>query len=308
MKIYDAIVVGGGAAGLSASIYLARSNRSVLVIDKGDGRSKGKQLNENYLGFPKGIVASKLSAQGKVQALKFGAEFSDDIILKATSKNLARGKKLYSLKGKNTTYKSRGLILATGVKDIFPSFPGAEKFIGISIFWCIMCDAWKVRDKRVVVVGMDTHSAKTCLRLLNYTKHLSFLVPSEKGEEEIEPAVIKELKKRKIPLHFGTLQEVRGKHGYVTGIITDGNELIETDYIFSKLGYTIQNEIAVELSAVLEGKGFIKVDKNQRTSLPFLYAAGDVCNDTSHQIVTAAHQGAVAASSLDEDLLEDFQK
>lgn len=308
MKTYDAIVIGGGPAGLSAAIYLARANRSVLVMDRGDGRSKGRQLNENYLGFPKGIAARKLVELGRLQAQKFGAEFEDDIILDVTSRKASKGKKLFTLEGKRKKYYARGLILATGVKDIFPSFPRAEDFIGTSIFWCMMCDAWKVKNKKVVVVGIDTAAVKTCLKLLNYTKDLLFLIHCEKGSEDIDDKVMKELKKRNIPIRYGSIKNIRGIKGKMKSIITESDENIRADFIFSKLGYSIQNDIGNMLGATIESKGFIKVDKDQRTSVPFLYAAGDVTNDTSHQIVTAAHQGAVAGTSLDEDLLEDFQR
>ena len=307
MKIYDAIVIGGGPAGLSAAIYLARSNRSVLVIDKGDGRSKGKQLNENYLGFPKGIKAKKLSELGKEQAERFGAEFCGDIVLKASCEKKGK-KRLYKLRGKNKEYQGRGLIIATGVRDIFPSFPGAEKYIGTSIFWCMMCDAWKVKNKKVLVVGVDDHSVQTALRLLNYTKEVSFLVHCAEGESEISQKSFNAMKKHGIHVYSGSIAKVSGKDGHVRSVITAEGQTIKTQYIFSKLGYTIQNEIAEELGAAIESKGFIKCDADMRTSMPFLYAAGDVTNDTSHQIVSAAHQGAVAGTSLDEDLMEDFQK
>jgi len=307
MKSYDIIVIGGGPGGLSAAIYAARFMRSVLVIDKGDGRSKGKQINENYLGFPKGIAARRLGILGKQQAEKFGVTFTRDIILSSSCKKTAKSQS-FTLKGKEAVYRSKALIVATGVKDIFPTFPHSENFLGKSIFWCIMCDGWKIRDKKVLIVGFDDMAAKTCLRLLNFTKDISILINCKEEDISIKPSDMKELKKRKIDIHYGNIAKAKGKKGMLESVTTDTGEEIKTEYIFSKLGYKVQSDIAQELGAVIESKGFIKTDENQRTSVPFLYAAGDVTNDTSHQILTAAHQGAVAAASADEDLLEKYQK
>jgi thioredoxin reductase (NADPH) len=268
-------------------------------------------LNQNYLGFPKGIKAHELVDKGKVQAESFGAEFKSDFILHINKKQKKLKNKtipLFVLKGVEGSYTSRALIIATGVKDIFPSFEGAEQCIGKSIFWCMMCDAWKTRGKKVLVMGVDDHAAKTCLKLLNYSKDISFLIHCGEGQEEISEQVMKLLKMKKIPIYTDTIASVRHKNGVLKDIHLSSGKIIQADVIFSKLGYAIQNDLALELKAKIHSKGFIETDIDQRTNVPFVYAAGDITNDTSHQIVTAAHQGAVAAASVDEDLLEDWQK
>jgi thioredoxin reductase (NADPH) len=147
-KIYDSIIIGSGPAGLSASIYLARFNRSVLSIDKEDGRSTYQQVNENYLGFIDGIHATHLRDIGKRQAEKFGAEF-----IYGEVEDISNKDGTFEITGELFAYKSRTLIFATGVKDLFPEIKGIEEYIGKSLFWCITCDGCKTVGKKIIVVG-----------------------------------------------------------------------------------------------------------------------------------------------------------
>lgn len=303
MKTYDCIILGGGPAGLSAAIYMARFNRSVLVIDGGEGRTTSAQINQNYLGFPKGIPAKKLSRLGREQAKYFGAKFAADRVLKA--RKIASG---FTLKGENMSYKSRTLILCTGVKDMYPSFPGLFNYIGKSLFWCIICDGYKTKGKRLVIVGHDDKAVATATQFINFTRKITFLTNCDEGADHISKRGLDALKKAKIPVVYGSITKIHGKRGMLNRIELDNGKILQADYMFNKQGYTPNSVLAGQLGAVIEGEGFIKTDKEQKTNVPLLYAAGDVTSDAAHQIITAAHQGSVAATSANEDLLLDFQK
>lgn len=133
MKVYESIIVGGGPAGLSAAIYLARFNRSVLIIDKEkDGRWDTYEVNENYLGFPEGIKVRELRERGLVQAKKFGAEYIVDHIYKARKDG-----DHFIVESQDNSYKCKTLILATGVVDLFPHFDKWRDYVGRSLFWCM---------------------------------------------------------------------------------------------------------------------------------------------------------------------------
>lgn len=303
MRTYDSIIVGGGPAGLSAAIYLARAMRSVLVIDRGHGRAAGKQINENYLGFPKGIKASHLLELGKIQAKKFHVEFADDKV--GTIKKSA---KAFSIKGEKASYKSRTLILCTGVRDHFPSFSGWETYLGKSLFWCIVCDGYKVRNKKLAIIGHDDKAVRTATQFINYTDKITFITNCDHGGDCISKRGLARLKKAKIKFNCGIIRKVHGKAGMMKKVELDSGEVIEADFMFNKQAYGPNSELAASLGAIIEGEGFIKVDINQRSNIPHLYAAGDVTSDSSHQIVTAAHEGSIAAISANEDLLLPFQK
>lgn len=170
MKLYDCVIIGGGPAGLSAAIYLARFNRTVLVLDKEDqGRWDTKELNQNYLGFPEGIHARQLRELGRQQAMSFGAKYKVDEIL---SVQRCEEENQFEILTEKSKYLSRTIIISTGVKDIYPSFENIKEYLGKSLFWCITCDGWKTRDKKVAIIGNNDEAVSTCMQFLNFTKEL----------------------------------------------------------------------------------------------------------------------------------------
>ena len=148
MKLYDCIIIGGGFAGISAAIYLARFNRSVTVIDSGSGRWDTHEINENYLGFPNGIATKELRQKGIEQARRFSAEFISD-----TVQSIKKPSEIFICRGQENEYAAKTIILATGVVDNFPHFPNWREYVGRSLFWCITCDGYKTQNRKIVVIG-----------------------------------------------------------------------------------------------------------------------------------------------------------
>ena len=133
---YDAIIVGGGPAGLSAAISVARAARSVLLFDaERPGRSDWSQVNHNYLGFPDGISIIDLCSRGRAHAEQFGVHVIDAVV-----GTIERGADGFTVTSAKKTYHGRGLILATGVTDNWVKFPGFEQYIGKTMHWCITRD------------------------------------------------------------------------------------------------------------------------------------------------------------------------
>ncbi len=178
MKVYDSIIVGGGPAGTTAAIYLGRYNRSVLIIDKRQGRSTYPQVNENYLGFPQGVQAKKLRSLGHKQARNFGAEIITGQVVSINQTNT-----YFIVSTKKELYHAKSIILATGVVDILPQIPEIDEYVGKSLFWCITCDGYKTKGKKVVIIGQNDEAVTTCLQFLNYTKDLVFLLNCDTPKE-----------------------------------------------------------------------------------------------------------------------------
>ncbi len=302
MKKYDTIIVGAGPAGLSAAIYLGRFRREVLVIDDDDGRSTYSQINDNYLGFPNGIAASDLRKLGKKQAEKFNVEFAKDEIT-----NIQGEKDNLTIYG-DKTYLAKTLVLATGVTDKFPLFENSKEFIGKSMFWCITCDGFRAINQRTIVVGNDDEAATNCLDLLNYTKHLTLLTNNDKGEESISPQKKAILKKHGIPIVEACIVNVEGEDGMIFSVNIDNGSSIPASLIFNYQGSTPNCSLAFKLNLKCTAKGFIIVDKTQKTSKEGVYAVGDVSTGHSHQIVAAVCEGGIAAEAINYELYEDFQK
>jgi thioredoxin reductase (NADPH) len=307
MKKYDSIIVGGGPAGLSAAIYLARYARSALVIDQGfGGRWQSHEVNENYLGFPRGIAARRLRELGRRQARHFGVQF-----VRGKATEARQDKNGIHVRTKSKDFLGRTLIIATGVRDILPNIADYKDYWGRTMFWCITCDGWKTRGARVVVVGRNDEAAVTCLQFLNYTRNVSLVTNCPPGEDRISDEVRDRYKKLKVPLreaHIKHLIPKKGKKGVMDYVVLDDGRRIRADFMFSHQGSLPRIALARQLGLELSRSGFIETDEEQRTNVPFVYAAGDVTRMFAHQVVTAAHEGAQAASTANYDIYEPEQQ
>jgi thioredoxin reductase (NADPH) len=306
MKSYDCIVIGGGPAGLSAAIYLGRARRSVLVVDAGRGRTEWNQLNENYLGFPKGIRSRELVKRGRKQAENFGAEFSASEVLEIEYNNDRSFTLTFDKSGGESTLRARSLIFATGVTDVWPPFQNAKRYVGHSLFWCIACDGFKTCGKKVVVLGNSDPAATTALQLLNYTRDVTFLCSGEQFDVSAEKQ--KQMEERDIPICHGRIEKAIGKAQKLQRLEIHGGLHLELDCLFSVLGQVPNSQLAARLGVHLEESGCIKVDAEMLTNIPGVYGAGDVTNQPAQQVATAAHQGALAGTSANYFLYEDAQR
>lgn len=297
---YDAVIVGGGPAGLSAAIYLARFERSVLVIDEGEGRSTAHQVNENYLGFPRGIAARELRRKGAAQAKRFGAE-----ILEASVLSVRRNGKRFELRCGRRRIEAGAIVLATGVVDHFPEIEGIERYIGRSLFWCITCDGWRTRGKRVVLIGRDDEAATTAMQFLEFTDRVTLITNA--GRIACSAGKQAELGDCGIEVRRARLTAFEGTRRTIRAVVTSKGERIPADLVFSLQGSTPNNGLARKLGLKLR-EGYIVVDSEQRTSRARVYAAGDITKHHAHQVVTAAHEGAMAAQAANYDLYAPNQR
>lgn len=296
----DAAIVGGGPAGLAAAVNLARALRSVLVFDRPQpGRSDYPQINHNYLGFPEGVPARELREQGMAQAKRFGARFCESEVM--AIRRVAGGFAVEGAGGESC--QARGVILATGVHDNWTRFPGFEAFVGRSLHWCVVCDGYEMQGKRVVVAGNDDEAATTALQLRRFTPDVTLV--TNDGVLGLTPEGADRLARRGLQVVIGRIARGRPREdepGMLGSLqLADGREL-PTEHLFSVQGAAPQTALARSLGVQLSDSGYITVDTEQRTSQPFIYAAGDCTRLFAHQIATAAHEGATAAQTLNTDL------
>ena len=294
---FDAVIIGGGPAGLTAAIYLARSLRSVAVFDcDRPARSDWVQVNHNYLGFPAGISIVDLGKRGRAQAEQYGARFYET---EATS--ISRLDSEFEVTAGQHKLCGRAVILATGVTDNWVEFPGYEEFIGRSMHWCIVCDGYEMQGQRVLVVGDDDHAAQVAMQMVRFTDDVSLLVRMEASE--MDRRLRQALSARGIRVISGEIATARAREpGVFDAVVLAGGGEIEVDHLFSEQGARPNVALAESLGIDLTDEGYIRVDTEARTSIAGIYAAGDVTRLFSHQVVTAAHEGATAATSLAYDL------
>jgi thioredoxin reductase (NADPH) len=288
---YETLVIGGGPAGLTAALMLARFARTVAVFDAGQGRSTWHQTNHNYLGFPGGIPARKLRELGRRQLAEY--EHADCIDHKI--EHIRQEDDWFIATGQAGEWRGRAVIIATGVVDHYPHFEGWDECVGRSMFWCINCDGYACTGHRVVVAGNTNDTASETLQLQRFTKQLTLLTNSQ--ECHISDDYLARLDTAGIPVIRDKIDAVHAKDGYLQQIITQQGRTIELDQLFSVQGSTPQSDLAVQLGAWVDEMGFICVDTEQKTNVPGVFAAGDVTGLHSHQISTAVHEGNQAAAA-----------
>ena len=299
IQTYDALIVGGGPAGLAAAVYLARACRTVAVFDcKRPGRSDWAQTNHNYLGFPEGITAVELTQRGRQQAERFGATFFD-----AEVTRVWRQDTVFSARTADLTLHGRALLLAPGVRDRWVTFPGYEEYIGRSMHWCIVCDGFEMQGKRVLVVGNDEQTAEEAIQMRGFTRDVAVLTNS--GSLGLRPETVDQLDERGIRLIVGRISGARSrKKGYFEAILLEGGMEVELDHLFSVQGADPVNDLPRSLGVTTTPEGYVIADREGRTDVPGVYVAGDVTPRHSHQIGTAVFEGATAASALNHELFQ----
>ncbi|HUR51425.1 MAG TPA: NAD(P)/FAD-dependent oxidoreductase [Mycobacteriales bacterium] len=293
----DALVVGGGPAGLSAALYLARFLRSVLVFDSGDGRSTHAQTNHNYLGFPDGIGALDLRANGRKQLERYPHA---RIVPQHVDSAVREEDGTFTVSCGSVSWHGRVVVLATGVTDSYPEFEGCSSYVGTSVFWCITCDGYENQGRDLVVVGNDDAAAGEALQLRSLSDRVRLLTNAD--EVGISGSLRRRLDAYGIPLIHDRIASAEGAEGQLQCLVTAGGDRLELDAMFSLQGATPETGLAQALGVDLDGSGYVVIDTEQKTSVEGVYAAGDATCLHSHQVAAAVHEGAQAACAANHHL------
>jgi len=295
-KTYDIIIVGAGPAGLTAGIYAARIGLKTLILEGNlpGGRAIDAPMVENFPGFPDGIAGAELMQKMADQAKKFGAElkFPEEVI----NINLSGETKVVNTK--KETYQARVLILSTGAQRKKLLVPGETEFLGQGVSYCPICDGAFFKDLAVAVVGSGDEAANDALFMTKIARKVTMI--SGKEEMEVSEALREKLEeKMNFEVMLNSMVEaIEGETSVkairIVDTKTSKQQSIPTDGVFISLGRVPMTQIVQKAGIEVDQMGCIKVDRQQRTNVEGVFAAGD-CTCGGMQIVTAAGEGAAAA-------------
>ena len=302
-QFYDAIVIGGGPAGLTAALYMAREGLDTLVIERaGLGGQVGiTQTVDNFPGFDEGISGGELADRLGRQARRFGAE----ILTQAVDTLVQQGPYVCAITAGDTEYGANAILLATGARYRRLNVPGEEELLGICIHFCATCDGAFYKGGRLLVIGGGNSGFEEGLFLTRYAKQVDIVEhnPQVKASQILQEQVAQQPNMQVITNH-----EVVGFKGarrleavYVKDRATGETKEWHYDGVFVFIGLSPNNQL-VDGKVQTDAGGFLVTDKTLMTSWKGVFAAGDVRAGATKQAASAAGEGATAALMIREYL------
>lgn len=276
--MYDVIIVGAGPAGISASLYIKRSNLKPLVFYSDKSSLEKTDAIENYYGFKNKITGKELYDSGIGQAEKIGVEIKKEEVIKIENLD-----KIFYITTTKGNYKSKSVILATGNKKNKPSIKGIDEFEGKGISYCAICDGFFYKNKEVCVIGSGNYAISETNDLINIAKHVTILTNGQ---------VAPEIRAENVSINTKKIKEIKGEERVKNIEFEDGTESHSIDGIFVAQGVAGSLEFAKKLGVIIKNNA-ISVNEKMETNVKGLYACGD-CTGGLLQVSKAVYEGTIA--------------
>jgi len=295
---WDTVVIGGGPGGLTGALYLARFRRRVLLIDAGGSRAAAIPWSHNYPGFPQGVAGSdlldRLSRQvgehavtlqpGRVDGLERDGDSAEgDLVVQGTSFGACR---------------TRTVLLATGATDVWPDLPAAAQALRDGVLrFCPVCDGYEIADRPVGVLTRDGSGVQEALYLRHFTSDVTVFLCGD--DVVLDADQLHRLREAGIQVAEAPPRAFVRCEGGVA--VTHGDRRSVCAALYSAFGMTVHSSLATSLDAQADAGGYLVVDGRQQTSVPGLYAVGDVASGLN-QISVATGGAAIAAATIHQAL------
>ncbi len=292
---HEIIILGSGPAGLSAALYAARAGLDPLVLTGMmlHGQASTTSVIENYPGFPEGIDGSELGQLFQTQAERFGARIEMD---QAISIDLHQ--QPYQVESYGKIYEANSVIITTGATPRKLGVPGEKEFTGKGVSYCGTCDGWFFREKDIVVVGGGDSALEESIFLTRFANSVTII---HRRDELRAGTILKERAFANPKIRFiwdSVVTEIIGDDAVqsvqLKNTKTGDEEVHQTNGVFIFIGHDPNSEI-FEGQLDFEAGGYLKVNKLMETSVPGVYAAGEIADPDYRQVVTSAGMGAAAA-------------
>jgi thioredoxin reductase len=296
MSQYDVAIIGGGASGLSAALVLSRAGRNILVVDAGAPRNAPATHLHGYLSRD-GIPPAELLAAGRREVKTYGGN-----IIRGTVTDIVPDGRagFWVLFADGQRISARRLLVTTGLRDDLPDIPGLRERWARDVLHCPYCHGHEVRDRQLGVLGGTPGAVRYAQILRQWTHDLVYFTPPD----TLTTTERTQLLARAIGVVEGTIEQLVIDDDRLHGVQLHDGRVIPRDALFVPPRFVPNHDLLTGLACTLEADGWVSVDATGRTSVPGVWAAGNIV-DPRAQVITAAGAGSAAAIALNADLVDD---
>ena len=298
-QLFDVAVIGGGPAGLSAGVALARALRSVIVIDAGGQRNLPAEGVHGFL-TREGMSPRELLAAGREELAEYGGEATTGEVKSAKRD----GDNFVLSLDDGSTCTARRLLITSGIQDELPDLPGVADRWGRDVLYCPYCHGWEIRNQKVGVLASDAHAVLHALTFRQWSPDVTLLL---NGEMALSPGQSEQLDARSVKVIEGRVRGLVSQDDKLTAVTLDDGSAVPLEVLVvspetvSKAN--MLQALGLEPDDLEEGPGTrLATDESGRTSCPGVWAAGNA-TDVSAQVMTAAAAGLKAAAAINADLV-----
>jgi thioredoxin reductase len=296
MSEYDVVIIGGGAAGLSAALVLARARRRVAVIDAGAPRNAPAAHMHGFLsrdGFP----PQDLLAIGRKEVESYGGQLIDG---RVTGIEPDTGTGFHVSLAGGATLRTRRILIATGLRDELPDIPGVRERWGRDLLHCPYCHGYEVRDQPVAVLGGTPDAVAHAQLIRQWSADIVLLSHTDTLTADQRH----QLAARAIDVVDGPVRRLVVTDDRLTGVELQDGRVIPRVAVFVRPAFVPDNDLLLTLGCAVDDRGWVVTDATGRTTTPGVWVAGNVANPRA-QVITAAGEGSTAAIAINADLVDD---
>ena len=296
MSDFDVVVIGGGAAGLSAALVLSRARRTVLVVDSGSPRNAAAAHMQGFLSRD-GMPPADLVELGRTEVTGYGAELRTGVVTDVVRDGT---KGFWVLLGDGTRVSARRLLVTTGLRDELPAIPGLAERWARDVLHCPYCHGWEVRDQRLGVLWNGPETIRYAQIVRQWAGDVVLFVPADTLTQAHRPQLVA----RAIGIVEGDVAELVVEDDHLSAVrMTDGRT-VARDAMFVPPRFVPNHDLLTHLGADLDTEGWVATRAYGSTSLRGVWVAGNVANPRS-QVITAAGEGSAAAIAINTDLVDE---
>lgn len=295
MNEYDVVIVGGGAAGLSAALVLTRARRKVLVIDSGAPRNAPAKDMHGFLSRD-GLPPAELLSLGRDEVESYGGEIMGGVVTELVT---AGSSGFWVLLSDGRRISTRRLLVATGLRDELPAIPGLAERWARDVLHCPYCHGYEVRDQQLGVLGGSPETVRYAQIIRQWAKDVVLFVPAG----FLTPLQRSELVARAIGVVEGSITRILTEDDHLRGVQMDDGNTVLRDVLFVPPRFVPNNDLLLGLGCETDETGWAVKDGTGQTTVPGVWIAGNVANPRA-QVITAAGEGSAVAMAINADLVD----